>query len=270
MGTIQKLKPRQYRSIWLSDIHLGYKGCKADYLLDFLKTTESDVLYLIGDIVDLWSVKRTMFWPQMHNNIVRTILGKAKQGTRVIYIPGNHDEQLREYTGMIFGNVEIHNEYTHVTPDGKRMLLVHGDAYDAIMKCRGVKNYIGNLGYEVLLYCNRQISRIRRKFGFPYWSLSGFVKRQVKDAMEHINNFAEVVCSDAARRGYDGVVCGHIHHADLREVEGILYCNDGDWVENCTALVELENGQMELIHWTEQQVTLNVNHINIASDPVAA
>lgn len=270
MNNIQTIKPLHYRTIWLSDIHLGYKGCKAEYLLDFLKSTRCDTLYLVGDIIDLWSMKRTMYWPQLHNNIVRTILGKAKQGTRIIYIPGNHDEQLREYAGLAFGNLEIHSEYVHTSPSGKRLLILHGDDYDAIMQCGDIKDYFGNLGYDFLLFCNRMVSRLRRHFGFHYWSLSSFIKHKVKNAMRHIHRYEEVAAYDAAKRDFHGVICGHIHHAEIREFGDILYCNTGDWVENCTALVESREGRLELLHWTERQATLRAKQTDMQHKPSAA
>ncbi len=270
MTTVQTLKPLRYRSIWLSDVHLGYRGCKADFLLDFLKATESDVLYLVGDIVDLWSMKRTMYWPQSHNNVIRTILGKAKHGTRIIYIPGNHDEQLRDYIGSVFGIVEVHDEYVHVNPDGRRFLILHGDIYDAIMKCSGLKNLVGNRAYDLIMYLNRHVYKWRQAFGFPYWSLASFLKCRVKDAVKHIHKYEEIVAADAKHRGFDGVICGHIHHAGIREVDGITYCNDGDWVENCTAMVETMDGQLEILHWSEKQEILHSTQAGQAQSPVAA
>ncbi len=270
MNTLQGKKTCYYRSIWLSDIHLGHKGCKAEYLLDFLQSMRSGTLYLVGDVIDVWSMQRNMHWPPSHNSIVRAILEKAREGTRIIYIPGNHDEQFREYAGMIFGNIEIHDEYVHLTPAGKRILLLHGDIYDAIMKCSSIKNYLGNLGYELLLYINRHVSKLRNRMGLPYWSLSAFVKRNVSTAMQHVYHFEKVVAYDAKKRGFDGVVCGHIHYAGMREIDGTLYCNDGDWVENCTALVEGEDGQLELLHWTERQMTLHVRHADRHAEAAAA
>ena len=270
MTTVHTFKPLHYRAIWLSDVHLGYRGCKADYLLNFLKSTDSDVLYLVGDIVDLWSMNRTMYWPQSHNNIIRTILGKAKHGTRVIYIPGNHDEQLRDYVGSFFGNVEIHDEYVHVNPDGKRFLMLHGDVYDAIMQCSGLRNFVGNKAYDLIMYLNRHVYKLRQVLGFPYWSLASFLKHRVKDAVKHIHKFEESVAADAKHRGFDGVICGHIHHAEMRDIDGITYCNDGDWVENCTAMVETADGRLELLHWSEKQEILRSTQTEQMQSPVAA
>lgn len=253
MHKVHKLPQRKYRTIWISDVHLGYKGCKADYLLDFLRATECEYLYLIGDIIDVWSMQRTMYWPQAHNNVIRTILGKAKHGTKVVYIPGNHDYQFREYHGMKFGNLIIKREDIHLTADGKLLLLMHGDEFDSAMQCGRLTSFIGNLGYDILLYLNRHFHAVRSRFKFSYWSLSSFIKGKVKNAMKHIHCYEALVATEAKRRGVDGVVCGHIHHAELRDIDGIIYCNDGDWVEHCTAMVEHKDGKLELIHWSDKQ-----------------
>ena len=245
-----------YKTVWLSDIHLGNKDCKAEYLLDFLENNQIDTLYLVGDIIDIWSMQRTMYWSQSHNNVIRTLLGKAKRGTKIIYVPGNHDEQFRACAGMVFGNIEVHNEYVHTTPAGKKILILHGDKFDTLMQCNGLMNFIGNKSYDLLLYLNRHLCKWRQHLGFPYWSLAASLKKKVKDAMSHIRKYEEIVSNDARERGYDGVICGHIHHAEMRMIDNTLYCNDGDWVENCTALVENRNGQMELIHWTDKQEIL--------------
>ena len=270
MMTVRRFKPLHYRAIWLSDVHLGYRGCKADYLLDFLKATESEVLYLVGDIIDLWSMKRTMYWPQTHNDIIRTILGKAKRGTRIVYIPGNHDEQARDFIGSVFGNVEIHDEYVHVGHDGRRFLIIHGDIYDALMKCSGLKSFVGNKAYDLIMCLNRHVYKWRQLLGFPYWSLASFLKSRVKDAVSHIQKYEEIVAADAKKRGFEGVICGHIHHAEMRDINGVTYCNDGDWVENCTAIVESREGRVELLHWSEKQEILCAAHAGQIQRPVAA
>ena len=253
MKNILPEKNRKYRSIWISDLHLGFKGCNVNYFLDFLHANECEQLYLLGDIIDLWSMQRSMYWPQSHNNVIRTILGKAKHGTKVIYIPGNHDIQFREYHGLSFGNLTIKEEDVHVTADGKRLLLLHGDIFDSAMKCNRFTSFIGNIGYDFLLYINRHFHSLRSKFKFSYWSLSSFIKARVKNAMKHIQHYENIVAAEAKRRGVDGVICGHIHHAELREINNILYCNTGDWVEHCTALVEHHDGRLELIHWSDKQ-----------------
>lgn len=260
MSPIAKFRPLKYRSIWISDVHLGYKGCKAEFLLDFLRSTETEYLFLVGDIIDVWSMQKTMHWPQAHNNIIRAILGKAKQGAKVIYIPGNHDDIFRAHAGMVLGNLEIHEEYEHTTLGGKKVLMLHGDKYDTLMKS-GMKfgwitEFVGSLGYDFLLFVNRWLDKLRRFLGFSYWSFAKYLKSKVRNAMRHVEQFERVVAKDAQRQGYDMVVCGHIHHAEIRQIDNILYCNDGDWIEHCTALVEKTNGEIELIHWSDKQLAL--------------
>ncbi|MCX4190565.1 UDP-2,3-diacylglucosamine diphosphatase [Methylophaga sp. OBS3] len=244
----QKLK---VRSVWISDIHLGFRGCSAELLLDFLHHTECEYLYLVGDIIDVWEMKKRMFWPQEHNNVIRTLLGKAKHNTKVVYIPGNHDEVFRDYDGMVFGNVEIKHEAVHTTAEGKKLLILHGDEFDSVVKISPMLAKIGSRLYEFLLRANRYVNLVRRKMGFSYWSLAAFLKHKVKNAVQYISNFEEAVAHEAARQGVDGVVCGHIHRAEISELHGIDYYNCGDWVESCTALVEHPNGQMEILTWTE-------------------
>lgn len=244
----QKLK---VRSVWISDVHLGFRGCSADFLFDFLHNTECDYLYLVGDIIDVWEMKKRMFWPQAHNNVIRTILGKAKKNTKVIYVPGNHDEVLRDYDGMVFGNVEIRNEYIHTTANGRQLLIIHGDQFDGIIKCSPIISKIGSRLYDYLLRANRWVNYVRRKLGFSYWSLAAFLKHKVKNAVQYIGNFEEAVAREAARQQVDGVVCGHIHRAEITRLHDIDYFNCGDWVESCTALVENTDGSMEIINWTD-------------------
>lgn len=245
-----------FRSIWISDVHLGYKGCKAEYLLDFLQATESEYLFLLGDIIDIWSMKRTMYWPELHNNVLRKLLAKSEQGTRIIFIPGNHDEALRAYNGMKFDNLEIHNEYSYMTADNRKVHMLHGDKYDTLMRCSRLTVFLGNISYEWILYANRILDNLRHRLGFPFWSLAKYIKSKLKNAMAHIEDFEKIVAADAKRRGYDVVVCGHIHHADIRRIDGVTYCNDGDWLEHCTALIEQSDGSLELIHWSDRQIAL--------------
>ncbi len=237
------------RSVFISDIHLGFKGCSADLLLDYLHHVEMDYLFLVGDIIDVWSMKRNMFWPQPHNNVVRTILGKAKRGTKVIFIPGNHDEMFRDFDGAVFGNLEIHREYIHEGADGRRMLVLHGDEFDSVVKCSPWLARLGSTIYDVLLAANPYINWVRRLFKLPRWSLSAYLKNKAKTAVQYIGSFEEAVAQAARKRGVDTVVCGHIHRAEVRDINGLLYCNDGDWVESCTSLVEDMNGQLRLIDW---------------------
>lgn len=248
----------QYRTVFLSDIHLGYKDCKADYLLDFLEKVECETLYLLGDVVDLWALKRHIHWPAAHYRVLRALFNKALSGTRVIYIPGNHDEPLRDYVGHTLGPVEIQHEGVHETADGKRLLLFHGDAMDTYMRVSRINRWIGDGAYDFLLFLNRWVNFGRRRLGFPYWSLACWLKTRVKNAREAIETFEHAAVMEARRRGLDGVICGHIHKAEILIKEGLVYCNDGDWVESCTALVEDERGCLEILHWSERRHSLKV------------
>lgn len=241
----------KYRTIWISDIHLGTKGCKAEFLLDFLKFTDSEQLYLVGDIVDGWRLKKTWFWPQSHNDVVQKILRKARKGTEVIYVTGNHDEALRDFAGHFFGGVLVTNEIEHVGADGRRLLVIHGDAFDAVVKHARWLAFLGDYAYHSALAVNRWVNSVRNLLGYPYWSLSAYLKHKVKNAVEYISRYEDAVAQECSSRGLDGVVCGHIHFAEMREMHGVLYCNDGDWVESCTALVEHFDGRLELLHWVE-------------------
>ncbi len=241
--------PLRLRTVFISDIHLGFKGCSAELLLDFLHQVEMDCLILVGDIIDVWSMKKTMFWPQSHNNVVRTILGKAKRGTKVIFVPGNHDEVFREFDGAVFGNLEIHREYIHCGADGRRMLVLHGDEFDSVVKCSPWLARLGSNIYDLLLAANPYINWVRRKFGLGHWSLSAYLKAKAKTAVQYIGSFEDAVAQAARKRGVDTVICGHIHRAEMRTIDGVLYCNDGDWVESCSALVEDLNGRLRLIDW---------------------
>jgi UDP-2,3-diacylglucosamine pyrophosphatase LpxH len=198
----------------------------------------------------MWEMKKRMYWPQAHNNVIRTILGKAKHNTKVIYVPGNHDEVLRDFDGMVLGNVEIQNEAIHTTADGKKLLIIHGDQFDGIVKCSPIISKIGSRLYDYLLRANRWVNFIRRKLGFTYWSLAAFLKHKVKNAVQYIGNFEEAVANEASRQNVDGVVCGHIHRPEITRLHDVDYYNCGDWVESCTALVEHPDGKMEIINWT--------------------
>ncbi len=255
--TLHELAPLRYRSIFISDVHLGFRGCRADFLLDFLHHTESEYLYLVGDIIDVWEMRNRLFWPQAHNNVIRTILGKAKRGTQVVYIPGNHDEVLRDYVDMDFGNVAIRRDAIHVTASGKRLLLLHGDEFDRVVQCSRFLAILGNRAYDWLLYANRWFNLIRRKFGFPYWSLAAYIKHKVKNATKFISDYEQAVTRETLKRNVHGVVCGHIHHAEITMHGSVLYCNDGDWVESCTALVERHDGSLEILKWTDEQMLMH-------------
>ena len=250
MNAVSEARYR-YRSIWISDVHLGTKGCNSELLLDFLRTTESDYLYLVGDIVDIWRMRRSWYWHQAHNDVVQKLLRKARKGTRVIYIPGNHDESFRDFVGHRFGRVVVLPEAIHVALDGRRFLVLHGDQFDGIVKYAKWLAYVGDRAYNAALTTNLWFNKARRRLGFPYWSLSAYLKHKVKNAVEYISNYEKAVVAEARRRGVDGVICGHIHTAEIRPFDGILYCNDGDWVESCTALVEHVDGTLEVLHWAE-------------------
>ncbi len=241
----------RYRAIFISDIHLGTPGCKAHHLLDFLRHNESDHLYLIGDILDGWALRSRFYWQQSHNDVIQKVLRKARKGTRVVYIPGNHDEIARQFCGLNFGDVAICEEAEHRMLDGRRLWLVHGDFADGVIRHVKWLAYLGDTLYDWLLWLNRHFNNLRARLGFGYWSLSQYVKHKVKNAVSFISDFEHVLIREARKRGYDGVVCGHIHQAEIRTVDGALYCNDGDWVESLTALVETLEGELKIITWDD-------------------
>ncbi len=248
--------PLHFRTIWISDVHLGIRACKAEFLLDFLKQTQSDYLYLVGDVIDLWSMKTFWYWPKLHNDVVQTVLNKAANGTKVIYVPGNHDELFRDYAGKTFGKVRICAEAIHKTADGRRLLVIHGDEFDSVVKYSKWLAKLGSGMYEFLLFANRGINFFRRRFGFPYWSLAAYLKHKVKNAVSYISKFEEALVHEARKRKVHGVICGHIHKAAIEDFDGVLYCNDGDWVDSCTALVEHPDGALAVIRWAEESVFL--------------
>jgi UDP-2,3-diacylglucosamine pyrophosphatase LpxH len=243
---------RKYRTIWISDVHLGTRGCNAQLLIDFLDNTDSETMYLVGDIIDGWRLKKKFYWPAAHNDIVWRVLKRAKRGTRIVYIPGNHDEMFRQFTGLDFGGVEIRRAAFHDTADGRRLMVLHGDEFDTVMLAHRWLAFLGDAAYTALMALNRWVNAARRRFGLPYWSLSKMAKHKVKNAVEFISRYEEVVARAAAQRGVDGVVCGHIHTAEFRLFDGIEYWNDGDWVEGCNALVEHFDGRMEILHWPDE------------------
>ena len=240
---------RHFRAAWVSDVHLGYHASRADALLDFLHASETKYLYLVGDIVDLWALERRAYWPQRHNDVIRTLLGKAKFGTEVVYIPGNHDEPFRAYAGQRFGNVTIREEAIHVRASGERLLVLHGDKFDGAVASSKWLGALGSHCYEWLLSANTAVNAVRHRLGYPYWSLAGFLKHKVSNAVEYIERYEAAVAGEAARAGADGVVCGHIHRSAVKRIDGIEYYNCGDWVESCSALVEHTDGRMELLEW---------------------
>ena len=242
-------KGQRFRTIFISDIHLGTPGCQALALMDFLRTHPSDTLYLVGDIIDGWQLRRRWYWPQAHNDVVQKLLRRVRKGCRVIYVPGNHDEFAREFIGHHFGGIEVVQEAVHVTADGRSLWIIHGDYFDAVVQCAKWLAYLGDNLYEFTLRMNRHLNSLRGRLGMPYWSLSAYLKQKVKTALNYVTDFEEAVANEAKKRGHDGVLCGHIHRAEMRMINGVLYCNDGDWVESRTALVEHYDGRLEILHW---------------------
>lgn len=242
----------RYRTIWISDVHLGTRGCNASMLVDFLDHVDSDMLYLVGDIVDGWRLKKRFFWPAPHNEVIRRLLARARRGTQVTYIPGNHDEMFRQFAGLDFGGIAIRRKAIHETADGRRLLVLHGDEFDAVTLAHRWLAHVGDAAYVSLMAVNRLFNVARRWAGLPYWSLSKHAKARVKNAVAFISRFEEVVAHAATMRGVDGVVCGHIHTAEIRSFGAVTYYNDGDWVESCTALVEHVDGRMELLNWADE------------------
>ena len=239
------------RTLFLSDLHLGTKGCQAEKLLEFLRDHEADVIYLVGDIVDGWMLRSGWYWPQAHNDVVQKLLRRARKGARVIYIPGNHDEFLREFYGTHFGGIEVAESIVHTTADGRRFLVIHGDLFDVVIRHARWLALLGDKAYDVAIWCNTALNIVRRKLGLTYWSLSQWAKLKVKNAVNYIGAFEKTLAAEARRHGADGVICGHIHYATIRDEHGIRYMNCGDWVESCTALVEHEDGRFEIITWTD-------------------
>jgi UDP-2,3-diacylglucosamine pyrophosphatase LpxH len=248
-----KMRPgvSHYRTIFISDTHLGTKGARADFLAEFLARTQCETLYLVGDIIDGWRLRKSWYWDSAHDEVLRLILKKARSGTNVIYIPGNHDEMFRAWLpmGLEVAGIQLKREAVHTTADGRRLLVIHGDEFDSVVRYAPFLALLGDGAYTVALVLNRYFNVLRRILGYPYWSLSQWLKRQVKGAVKAIDMFEVALANEARRRGLDGVVCGHIHHAEMREVAGVTYINDGDWVESCTALAEHADGRLELIDW---------------------
>lgn len=240
-----------YRTVFISDTHLGTRGCRADFLADFLRQASCENLYLVGDIIDGWRLRKSWYWDDMHDHVLRLIVRHAQSGATVTYIPGNHDEMFRAWLplGLNICGIRLCREAQHITADGKRLLVIHGDEFDSVVRYAKFLALLGDWAYTAALATNRWFNALRRRLDYPYWSLSAWLKRQVKGAVNAIGRFEDALTAEARRRGFDGVVCGHIHHAEMRDVQGVLYINDGDWVESCTALVEHHDGRLELIDW---------------------
>jgi UDP-2,3-diacylglucosamine pyrophosphatase LpxH len=251
--TLETRAPAQaaarYRTVFISDLHLGTAGCQADALLSFLKTCTAHHLYLVGDIIDGWQLKRRWYWPESHNVVIQKLLRMTRKGCKVTFIPGNHDEFARDFFGHHFGGIEVVKEAVHTTAQGQKLWVIHGDQFDGVIQCAKWLAHLGDTLYEFTLRLNRHFNRLRSHVGLPYWSLSAYLKHKVKKAVMYVNDFEEAVAHEASRAGYDGVVCGHIHRAEMRDINGTLYCNDGDWVESCSALVEHHDGRLEIIQW---------------------
>jgi UDP-2,3-diacylglucosamine pyrophosphatase LpxH len=242
-------EPTIYRTLFLSDVHLGSRGCQAELLLDFLKNNDAATIYLVGDMIDGWQLKNRWYWPQAHNDVVQKLLRKVRKGVRVIYLPGNHDEFARDYIGSVFGGVEVADHAYHMTADKKRLLIVHGDQFDIVVKHARWLAYLGDWAYTFALWSNLWLNKIRRKLGFTYWSLSAWAKLKVKNAVNFIGAFEAALVEAARRHNADGVVCGHIHHPLIRDIDGITYVNIGDFVESCTAVAEHDDGRLEILRW---------------------
>ena len=238
------------RTIFISDVHLGTRGCQAEKLASFLKLHTCDRLYLVGDIIDGWRMKASgLYWPQSHINVVRRVLTMTKRGTEVVYVTGNHDEFMREHSPLEIGNLRVLDEAHHETADGRRLLVVHGDQFDVITRYHRWIAWLGDLGYTILLELNRFLNAMRSRLGYGYWSLSAWLKHRVKQAVNYIGDYEDALAHHCRKQGYQGVICGHIHHAEIRDLGGVTYMNCGDWVESCTALVEDGRGEFRIIDW---------------------
>ncbi len=262
----------RYRAVFISDLHLGTPACQAKPLLEFLKQHPSQMLYLVGDIIDGWQLRRKWYWPQAHNDVVQKLLRRARKGCRVVFVPGNHDEFARQFDGHNFGSIEVANEIVHTTADGRRLWVVHGDYFDGVIQCAKWLAYLGDNLYGLTLRLNRHLNSLRARLGLPYWSLSHYLKHRVKKVVSIVSDFERAVAAEARSRGYQGVVCGHIHHPEMRIIDGTLYCNDGDWVESRSALVEHFDGRLELLHWkllpTEEQRAAELTRLESQRDLV--
>lgn len=258
-------KPR-VRTVFISDIHLGTPGCQAQALLEFLRAYPSEQLYLIGDIIDGWQLRTRWYWPQAHNDVIQKLLRRVRKGCKVVYVPGNHDEFARQFLDHSFGGIEVVEEVIYETVDGRKFWIIHGDYFDGVVQCAKWLAYVGDNLYELTLKLNRYLSSLRARLGMPYWSLSRYLKYKVKTAVSYVTSFEQAVAMEARRRELDGVICGHIHHAEIRDIDGITYCNDGDWVESLSAIVEHFDGRIELVHWPQCQLELENQCSTIVDD----
>lgn len=256
MNSAQRATPsgkQKVRTLWISDVHLGTRDCQAEHLSRFLKSYQADRIYLVGDIIDGWKMRGGMYWPQAHTNVIRRLLTMSKRGTEVIYVTGNHDEFLRRYSRLVLGNIQLVDQAEHLTADGRRLLVIHGDQFDVITRYHRWLAFLGDSAYEFTLTLNRWLNHWRAHYGYGYWSLSAYLKHKVKSAVSFISDFEQAIARECVKGGFQGVVCGHIHHAEIRQVDGIEYMNCGDWVESCTALIEHWDGSIELYRLAEAQ-----------------
>lgn len=260
---------KKYRTLFLSDLHLGTRAAQAELLLDFLKYHDAETIYLVGDIVDGWRLKKGWYWPQAHNDVVQKFLRKVRKGVRVIYIPGNHDEFARNYTGLTFGGIEVVSEALHKTADDKKIIVMHGDQFDIVVCNARWLAYLGDWAYRVAISTNTWVNTARRLSGMGYWSLSAWAKMKVKNAVNFIGDFEKTLALEAKRKNADGVICGHIHHATIKQIDGALYINTGDFVESCSAVVEHQDGHFEIIYWqmTAQEQMSQYSKQNIKTLP---
>jgi UDP-2,3-diacylglucosamine pyrophosphatase LpxH len=258
---------RRFRTLFISDVHLGARGCQADRLLDFMRHIDADTIYLVGDIVDGWALRSTWYWPQAHNNVVQKFLRKARKGARIIYIPGNHDEFLRDYYGTHFGGVEVAESVIHTAADGRRYLVTHGDLFDIVIKHARWLAYLGDKAYDAAIAANTIFNKVRRGLGLRYWSLSQWAKYKVKNAVNFIGEFEKTLATEASRHGLDGVICGHIHHAAAHDKFGFTYINCGDWVESCTAIGENFDGSFEIINWAKLEPEIETQPYMMDAEP---
>lgn len=267
MTSAQLAKPsrkQRVRTLWISDVHLGTRDCQAEHLAAFLKRYQTDKIYLVGDIIDGWKLRSGVYWPQSHSNVIRRLLTMSKRGTEVVYVTGNHDEFLRRYSSLMLGNIQLVDEAEHFTADGRRLLVIHGDQFDVITRYHRWLAFLGDSGYGFTLTLNRWLNFWRSRYGYGYWSLSAYLKHKVKSAVNFISDFEEAIVHECAKRGFNGVICGHIHHAEIRPMGDVEYMNCGDWVESCTALIEHLDGSIELYRLADDQAR------QLQAAPVAA
>jgi UDP-2,3-diacylglucosamine pyrophosphatase LpxH len=239
----------RYRTLFLSDLHLGTRGCQAHLILDMLRHVEADTIYLVGDIIDGWRLRSGWYWPQTHNDVVQKLLRKVRRGARIVFVPGNHDEFARQFFGLTFGGIEIKRQAIHAAADGKRYLVIHGDEFDVVVRHSKWLAFFGDWAYDLALFVNTHFNAARRALGLPYWSFSAWAKLKVKNAVNFIGSFERELAGEARKRGVDGVVCGHIHHPIIRDLDGVVYVNTGDFVESCSLVVEHWDGRFEVLHW---------------------